>query len=182
MKKNNNSTLKIILLIIGLIYLATFAIALLPILIIPVLAVLIYARVYFKSEKFQSLKSSIADYITDCNELNAHINDLRSSYVDIHKTDYGEASYTNISKNSFKKMGITNAKYAPTIYDCSLQVCDSARKQPFKYICKYFNIKPNEESLEQFEEILNDFTAAEEGKEISKRKHDEIINLNYSRQ
>lgn len=136
----------------------------------------IYAASYFKSEKFQSIKASITEYVTDCNELNAHIEQLRSAYTDMHKTDYGEATFTNSSKWSYKKKAISNAKYAPNIYDCSMQVCDNARKQPFKYICKYFNIKTNEETLEQFEDVLNDFSAAEEGKELSKQKRAEILN------
>lgn len=168
--------LLIFLLICLVIGLAAYAFPVLLVLAVIWLVLFIYSRIYFKSEKFQNIKASISDYIKDCNELNAHIDQLRSSYVDVHKTDYGEAEFKNISKQNYKKLGITNAKYAPTIYDCSRQVCDNARKQPFKYICKYFNIKTDEESLEQFEEILNSFLAADEGKELSKKKHEEILN------
>lgn len=166
--------MKVLLVILVLIFLAFLPWSLL---IIPIiLAPWLYSIYYFKSEKFQAIKSSISEYIKDCNDLNAHIEQLRSAYADIHKTDYGEASFTDNSKWNFNKSAIANAKYAPNIYDCSIQVCDNARKQPFKYICKYFNIKANEKSLEQFEEVLNDFSAAEEGKEISKRKREEILN------
>ena len=140
-----------------------------------VAGVFIYAQVYFKGKKFTGIKESISTYIADCNELNAHIEDLRSTYANIKKTDYGEATYSNVGKNNYKRTELASAKYAPNIYDCSSAVCDSARKQPFKYICKYFNIPENEASLEQFEEILNNFAAAEEGKELSRRKRDEIL-------
>ena len=53
---------------------------------------------------------------------------------------------------------------APYIYECSRTVCDNARKEPFKYICKYFGIKADEETLGKFEAALNDFSAAEDGK------------------
>lgn len=135
----------------------------------------VYASAYFKGEKFNSIKDSISTYIADCNELNAHIEELRASYVRVNKTDYGEATYSNVGRSNYKRKGIANAKYAPTIYDCSRTVCDNARKQPFKYICKYFNIEENEASLEQFEEILNNFAAAEEGKELSRHKRQEIL-------
>lgn len=145
--------------------------------ILPVVAVIfIYSSIYFKSTKFDTIKKSISSYVSDCNDLNSHIGDLRASYINIRKTDYGEVSYSNVGKNNYKRKAIANAKYSPTIYDCSRSVFDSARKQPFKYICKYFNIKEDETHLEQFEEILNNFAAAEEGKELSRRKYEEIMN------
>lgn len=165
-----------VLKIIGVILLVCLAIAYWYIVLPIVAAVFIYSLVYFKSAKFNAIKENINSYVSDCNELNAHIEDLRASYVSIKKTDYGEASYSNVGKNNYKRKGIASAKYAPTIYDCSRSVCDSARKQPFKYICKYFNVKEDEASLEQFEEVLNNFAAAEEGKELSRRKREEILN------
>ncbi|MBE6063087.1 MAG: HNH endonuclease [Clostridium butyricum] len=149
-----------------------------PILGLPIILILagllIYSKIYFRGKKFSQIKSSINVYIKDCNDLNAHIEDLRSSYVKSNKTDYGEAQFTNISKHNYKKKGL-NAKFAPNIYDCSRQVCGNAQKQPFKYICKYFNIKANEETLSQFEEVLNNFSAAEEGKILLKNKKDDIL-------
>ena len=166
---------KTILIIIAIILLFGFPALGIPVLLV-IAGLMIYQAIYFKSAKFLAIKDSISDYIYDCNELNAHIEQLRSSYADVHKTDYGEATYTNTSQYKYKKSALANAKYAPTIYDCSMNVCDNARKQPFKYICKYFNIAENEESLNQFEEILNNFSAAEEGKELSKKKREEILN------
>lgn len=134
----------------------------------------IYSITYFKGKKFNAIKDRIVTYINDCNELNHHIEELRSSYVDVKKTDYGEASFNNTSKYNYKKKGL-DRKFAPNIYDCSRQVCSSASEQPFKYICKYFNIDADEESLAQFEDILNNFSAAEEGKVLLKNKKDEIL-------
>lgn len=65
---------------------------------------------------------------------------------------------------------------AKNIYNCSRVVCSNARTQPFKYICKYFDIKPTEENLEKFESVLNDFSAAEQGKVLLKNERDEIVN------
>ncbi len=152
--------------------------ALLPVVIVAAIVaigILIYSSAYFKGAKFNGIKSGIQEYITDCNELNNHIEELRSSYVNVKKTDYGEASYSNVGKQNYKRTNLANAKYAPNVYDCSSSVCDNARKQPFKYICKYFNIKEDEESLSLFEEVLNNFAAAEEGKELSKKKRAEIL-------
>lgn len=144
------------------------------ILLIAEIGLLIYSSRYFKSENFLKIKNDITSYVSDCNDLNLHIEELRSAYVDVKKTDYGEASYTNISKYNYKKKGL-NSKSSPNIYDCSRTVCSNARKQPFKYICKYFNIKTDEETLSQFEDVLNKFSAAEEGKYLLVDKKNEII-------
>ncbi|MDR0979088.1 MAG: HNH endonuclease, partial [Lachnospiraceae bacterium] len=47
--------------------------------------------------------------------------------------------------------------------------------QPFKYVCKYFNIKPSEETLSEFEKVVNDFSAVEQGKNLLKNEREEII-------
>lgn len=165
----------VVLLICLIIGFPSVSIPLIVLFALAALAFNIYASVYFRSEKFSSIKRRVTQYITDCNALNAHIEKLRASYVSVKKTDYGEVTYSNVGKHKYKRKGIANAKYSPTVCDCSRAVCDNARKQPFKYICKYFNIKEDEASLEQFEEILNHFAAAEEGKELSRRKREEIL-------
>lgn len=135
---------------------------------------IIYSKIYFNSNKHARLKKSISSYINDCNALNRHIEQLKSSYVKYGKTDYGETEFANISRYKYKKKGLY-MRYAPNVYDCSRQVCASAQKQPFKYICKYFNIKTDEQTLERFEKVLNNFSAAEEGKRLLKNKKAGIV-------
>ena len=53
---------------------------------------------------------------------------------------------------------------ADNIYNCSRQVCANARNQPFKYICKYFKISCNDDSLAFHEDLVNRFSAIEQGK------------------
>lgn len=158
-----------------IIILLIFATWTLPILIICIAGLIIYKNFYFKSKKFQDIKQNVNQYVEDCNELNNHIEELRNTYITMKKTDYGEAKYQNISRYKYKKRGIANAKYTPYIYDCSRSVCDNARKKPFKYICKYFNIKSNEDTLEEFEEVLNNFMSAEEGKFLLENKKNDLL-------
>ena len=61
------------------------------------------------------------------------------------------------------------------IHNCSASVCKNAHDQPFKYMCKYFDIKINENSLSAFEGVLNNFSAAEQGKVSLKSERDLII-------
>lgn len=135
----------------------------------------IYRAVYFRSKKFLAIKSKIQNHIQDCNDLNAHINALKNTALVVNRIDYGEAEYHNNSRWNVKKNSLENNTYAPNIYNCSRTVCDNARKEPFKYICKYFGIKADEQTLGKFEEILNNFSAAEDGKVSLRNERAEIM-------
>lgn len=140
----------------------------------------IYEYLYYKSDKFNVIKNSIKDNTRECNELNEHIENLKNSYVDIKQIDYGSVEYTDQSRYAFKRPELKKLREQGNIYNCSSTVCKNAQQQPFRYICKYFNISANEETLEKFENVLNDFAAAEQGKQLLKNERDKIINsLNY---
>lgn len=136
----------------------------------------IYEIIYYKNNKFLTLKNRIAFYVKNCNELNDHIEELKNTYLGINQLDYGQANYFDNSKYNYKRPELKNQKYAANIHNCSRTVCDNARKQPFKYLCKYFDIKANEETLTKFEEVLNNFEAAEQGKIMLKQEREEILN------
>lgn len=144
------------------------------IIVIPI-AWKIYEFRYYRSNEFSELKGRIDSYIQDCNELNHHIESLKDISLISNQRDYGEASYHDASRWNYKRKHLKNTQYASNVYDCSRSVCDSARKKPFEYICKYFGIKATEESLSDFEEILNNFEAVEEGKKRLQNEKDRII-------
>lgn len=125
-----------------------------------------YTYHYYKGEAFTKLKADLNDYTIHCNALNQHIEVLKATYCEIKKIDYGKAELHDASKYNFKRTEQLKAKKSSYIYDCSASVCKNAEAQPFKYLCKYFNIKPDEISLQNFENILNNFSAAEEGKRL----------------
>ena len=135
----------------------------------------IYRAIYFKSEKFLAIKNEIMEYIVDCNELNAHIEELKCAYVGVNHIDYGKATYTDNSKFNFKRPELKKAENSGNVYECSLSVCKNAQQQPFKYLCKYFNIETNEATLSRFEKVFNDFSAAENGKVLLEQKRKAII-------
>lgn len=126
----------------------------------------IYKFIYYRSEKFNHLKDDLNNYIVECNDLNGHIEELKETYADVKKNNYGVAQLKDNSKYNFKRTHQLQATKSEYIYDCSATVCKNAEMQPFKYLCKYFNIKVNEESLEKFENVLNNFSAVEEGKRL----------------
>ena len=136
---------------------------------------LIYRTIYFKGEKFNSIKDSIKLYADECNELNNHIEELKRAYIGVKHTDYGIATYTDSSKYNFMRPELKKTTQTQNVYQCSLSVCKNAQQQPFKYVCKYFNIEANEDSLSRFEKVFNDFSAAENGKTLLNIKRTEII-------
>ena len=136
----------------------------------------IYENKYYKSEQFANTKKKIQKYIDDCNELNKHIEELKDTYVNIEKTDFGNAIQTDNSNYNYKRLQFSKYNNNSHTYNCSINVCRNASQQPFKYLCKYFNIKTDEETLDKFEEVLNNFESAENGKALLKKQKEDIIN------
>lgn len=131
---------------------------------------------YYNSDKFLNIKEKIAKNTADCNELNHHIEDLKLTYNGENRIDYGDASYQDTSSWNYRRPALANAlNSSHSVYRCSRTVCSNASVQPFKYICKYFDIKPNEENLARFEEVLNNFESVEQGKLLLKNERDEVM-------
>lgn len=130
---------------------------------------------YFKSEEFLAIKESISQHVQDCNDLNQHIQNLKLSYADIESFDYGKGKLSDTSKYKMKRKNWSESTNNRWTHPCSLSIVKNANDQPFKYLCKYFNIKPTEETLEKFENALNDFSAAEQGKDLLVQERDETI-------
>lgn len=135
----------------------------------------IILSVYFKGEKFHAIKSSINQHAKNCNDLNDHIEKLKSTYSDIKSFDYGVGYLQDDSHYNMKRKKWGEEAKNNRTYNCSASVCKNANNQPFKYLCKYFDIKSNEETLTVFEEVLNNFAAAEQGKVLLKNERDEIV-------
>lgn len=174
----------LIALIIGVIYLVVTAISnVWPIILfaaaivfVILLAYFLFETIYFKCKSFKKIKEDIKSYTDDCNELNRHIEELKTTYITSHTTvDYGNANYNDNSRYNYRRPELKKLQYKKNVHNCSLTVCKNAQQQPFKYLCKYFNIKTNEDSLAEFEKILNNFTAAEEGKVLLKKERDRIL-------
>ena len=134
-----------------------------------------YERSYFNGSQFAAIKEKIQTHIQDCNDLNQHIEDLKNRSLVVNRVDYGTSQYHDQSRWKVNREALKKQEYAPYIYDCSRTVCDNARREPFKYICKYFGIKADESTLEKIEAALNDFSAAEDGKVSLKAERDKIL-------
>lgn len=135
----------------------------------------IYEFTYFRGKQFNTTKDRIQTYISDCNDLNKHIEELKDAALIVNTVETGVAEYKDNSSWKMKRPAMEKRKNEPNIHYCSRTVCDNASKSPFKYICKYFGIKSDEDTLSQFETILNNFEAAEEGKVALKKERESIL-------
>jgi hypothetical protein len=135
----------------------------------------IYAYLYFEGKEFKGLKQKISAYTSECNELNDHIEQLKYMQSHAGTKDYGAASLTDNSRYNFKRANWSKTTNTKFVHNCSSSVCKKAGEQPFKYLCKYFEIKPNEASLANYEAMFNDFAAAEQGKALLIMQKKEII-------
>jgi hypothetical protein len=135
----------------------------------------LYEYFFYRSKKFSEIKDSIKGNTKKCNDLNQHIEELKSTYNYIKTKDYGHAEYNDKSEYNYKRPELKKIKYAKNVYECSASVCKNAQAQPFKYVCKYFDIPPSEKSLLEFEKTLNNFSAAEQGKLLLENERNQII-------
>lgn len=77
----------------------------------------IYLYIYFKSDKFTSIKNRVSTYVKDCNDLNNHIESLKNTYLGINQLDYGTAEYKDKSTWNYKRPELKKQKYEPNIYN-----------------------------------------------------------------
>lgn len=135
----------------------------------------VYEFLYYRGQSFQSIKERIAGHINECNALNEHIEDLKQ--VDLVKSQkqYGSSDFRDSSRWNYKRPELKKIRNAPNVYSCSRSVCENSRRDPMKYVCKYFDFKPNQENLEKFEGVLNDFEAVDEGRRLLVAEKNEIL-------
>lgn len=96
-------------------------------------------EIYYDSKSFSKIKNSIKKYTINSNELNKHIEELKSLELDIRQVNYGLGKFNDSSIYNFKRTERNNEKKNRYIINCSSTVCRNAENQPFKYLCKYLH-------------------------------------------
>lgn len=135
----------------------------------------IWPNIYFASEEFLEQKAKISEYVYDCNALNEHIGELKALQDSIQSSNKGSAVLKDSSNYNYRRESWKDDVAGNHVYQCSKTIVTNAKNNPFKYLIKYFNIKQNEETLHDFESMLNDFAAAEEGAELLDLRREELI-------
>lgn len=135
----------------------------------------IFENRYYYSEDFLNLKQRVEKYIVNCNNLNNHILELRNVKLGVNQLNNGNSTYYDASNYNYSRPEYDKFVQSENVYNCSRTICDNARMHPFKYICKYFNIEQTEETLERFENLLNNFEAAKDGQVLLKKEKNRIL-------
>lgn len=139
------------------------------------LAFKIYEAAYFRSSKFKTLKDSVTQHVADCNALNEHIHELEATEVPgSTRQGSGTARFTDVSRWNYQRAKLKAQTDATNVYSCSRTVCANARKDPMKYVCKYFSVKATPESIAAFEDLVNNYSAAIDGKKDLEAKRKEV--------
>lgn len=115
------------------------------------------ANKYFNSEEFKNLLTEIKQLVDEHNDIKAYVDEIGGTGVfDLAQSETGRnahlATFTNTSRHGYRR-DRNKATYAPHVYNASLQVVRNASQNPVKYFCKYFDVKPNVETLRQVEQL-----------------------------
>jgi hypothetical protein len=134
-----------------------------------------YLFFYFRSRKFLELKEVLDEHVADCNALNEHIAELKTAYRDVGSQNYGSSQISDSSLFNFKREEWSKTVHSRWTFNCSATMVKSAHNQPFKYLCKYFNIPADESNLEKIEHALNNFAAAKQGRELLLKERENLL-------
>lgn len=144
------------------------------------LAILIYlflSELYFRTRGFKAIKREIEVYTKECNELNDHIEDMKSVDLGFRSKYKSNLNYSRSKKGKGKK------NHLEDLINCDSRTYIFGDKRKFRKVfddtissfCKFFTVEINKETLEKLEKTLNDFLAVEEGKKLLERQRNEII-------
>ena len=127
--------------------------------IVGIILYLHFNKKYFSSNEFIQFKNNLQKDFDNIKDFNSYMSNLFSTFSEVKRSEYGQTSAKNVC-------------------DCSLTVLRNAKNSPFTYICKYFNITKTDETLNTFENLLNQTVSIEQGQEsllTNKEKMLEVI-------
>lgn len=144
------------------------------------LTILIYlflSELYFRTRGFKAIKREIEVYTKECNELNDHIEDMKSVDLGFRSKYKSNLNYSKSKKGKGKK------NHLEDLINCDSRTYIFGDRRRFRKVfddtissfCEFFTVEINKETLEKLEKTLNDFLAVEEGKKLLERQRNEII-------
>ncbi len=121
---------------------------------------------YFNSEQFQTLRAQIASLVAEHNEVVNYVAEIRSQgSFELGSSPTGQhahlATFENTS-NWNNRRDRNMAEYQPHVHNASLQVVRNASMEPIKYLMKYFDIKPDQATLADVQQVAEDISRLEE--------------------
>src|SRR5699024_8792407 len=113
---------------------------------------------YFNSEEFLQHMSKVEATVTEYNEISEYVNDIpkNNQFIPNNTSDYSHlATFENTSNHKYVRDKNEKDSNNDNVYSTTLQIVRKASEEPIKYLCKYFNIKPTQDNLNQLQEIGN---------------------------
>jgi HNH endonuclease len=113
---------------------------------------------YFASEGFLAHRRELEAVVAEHNDVAAYAKEIRAGgQFQLGASSRGAqahlASFENTSRHNYRRDRNVANLSAPNVHNCSLQVVRNASSDPIKYLIKYFEIKPNEATLEDIEQF-----------------------------
>lgn len=111
---------------------------------------------YFLSKEFIQHKMQIDSFVKEYNDIAKYVEQfqtisLQSNSSDKYKYAHLATGSNTSAYNIQRNRNVVNpSRY---VHNASLQVVRKAELEPLKYLCKYFDFKPNEENLQYIQEL-----------------------------
>ncbi|WP_082628258.1 HNH endonuclease [Actinobaculum massiliense] len=134
---------------------------------------------YFASEEFKAHKAAIADLVKEHNDIAEYAAELRNTHeFTLGASSTGKyaglAEFRNTSSHNYRR-DRNKANYdADNVYNCSLQVVRNAKRDPLKYLMKYFDIEATQERLAAVERLGETISRLEGAIENLKKREFEV--------
>lgn len=120
---------------------------------------------YFSGPSFKREKARLAPLVAEHNEIAEHFDEVRRSgifYVGESRSFTADLAPDRVSTFRSRREGPHKAHRGYNVYNGSLQIVRAARNEPTKYLCKYFNITPHENTIRRLEIIGDQLAQLEE--------------------
>lgn len=111
---------------------------------------------YFLSKEFIQHKMQLDAFVQEYNDIARYVEQfqtisLQSNSSDKYKYAHLATGSNTSAYNIQRNRNVVNpSRY---VHNASLQVVRKAELEPLKYLCKYFDFKPNEENLQYIQEL-----------------------------
>ena len=111
---------------------------------------------YFMSKEFIQHKMQIDAFVKEYNDIARYVEKFQSISLQSNSSDKYKYAHLATGSNTSAyniqrdRNTVNQSRY---VHNASLQVVRNAELEPFKYLCKYFDFKPNEENLQYIQDL-----------------------------
>ena len=111
---------------------------------------------YFLSKEFIQHKMKIDTFVKEYTDIARYVERFQTFSLQSNRSDKYKYAHLATGSNTSAyniqrdRNTVNQSRY---VHNASLQVVRNAELEPFKYLCKYFDFKPNEENLQYIQDL-----------------------------